>query len=43
MLATLERVAADVLGHDDFSIDRAMRQIPDHFHAHARDRRRWRR
>jgi hypothetical protein len=43
MLATLQRVAADVLGHVDFSIDRVMRQIPDHFHAHARDRRRWRR
>ena len=43
MLTTLERVAAAVLGHDDFSIDRPMRQIPDHFHAHARDRRRWRR
>jgi hypothetical protein len=40
MLASLEQVAASVLGDDGYVIDRVMRQIPDHFHAHAR--RRWR-
>ena len=37
MLATLTRVAGTRFGGTDFSIDRNMRQIPDHFHAHARD------
>jgi hypothetical protein len=41
MLAQLRRVASDRFGSDGFSLDRVMRQIPDHFHAHARDRGRW--
>jgi hypothetical protein len=36
MLAALARVASAVLGAEQFKIDRVMRQIPDHFHAHAR-------
>ncbi len=39
MLAQLTRIATEVLGAGRFSIDPVMRQIPDHFHAHAR--RRW--
>lgn len=35
MLEALSRVAAAKYG-EDFWIDRQMRQIPDHFHAHAR-------
>ena len=37
MLAQLGRVADDRLGAGVWSFDRGMRQIPDHFHAHARD------
>jgi hypothetical protein len=37
MLARLTEVAAARFGTDGFSVDRVMRQIPDHFHAHARD------
>jgi hypothetical protein len=37
MLACLARVADEVLGVGHWSFDRVMRQIPDHFHAHARD------
>jgi hypothetical protein len=37
MLEQLRRVAGDRFGSDQFSIDRVMRQIPEHFHAHARD------
>ncbi len=43
MMAQLERVGAQCFGPDGYSIDRVMRQIPDHFHAHARDRNRWKR
>ncbi|HEY2300482.1 MAG TPA: hypothetical protein VGH66_01235 [Acidimicrobiales bacterium] len=43
MVAELERVGARCFGPDGYSIDRVMRQIPDHFHAHARDRNRWKR
>jgi hypothetical protein len=43
MLAQLEAVATGLFGADGFSLDRVMRQIPDHFHAHARDRNRWKR
>lgn len=35
MLDTLGRVATGVVG-SDHHIDTVMRQIPDHFHAHAR-------
>lgn len=41
MLAHLARVATDLYGPDGFTVDRVMRQIPDHFHAHARPRRRF--
>jgi hypothetical protein len=37
MLAQLGRVADERLGAGVWSFDRLMRQIPDHFHAHARD------
>ncbi len=41
MLGELERVAAERFGGASFKIDRVMRQIPDHFHAHARDEGWW--
>ena len=45
MLARLAEAATLRFGEGAFSVDRTMRQIPDHFHAHARDRdwftRRW--
>jgi hypothetical protein len=41
MLGVLGRVAAERFGDAEFTIDRVMRQIPDHFHAHARDRGWW--
>ena len=37
MLEALGRAADEVLGEGRWSVDRTMRQIPDHFHAHARD------
>jgi hypothetical protein len=39
MLAELSRVADARFGAGEWSVDRVMRQIPDHFHAHARDTR----
>lgn len=45
MMAALEGAAGPRFDTVPFSIDRTMRQIPTHFHAHARDRhwhqRRW--
>jgi hypothetical protein len=41
MLARLEEVARVRFADVPFTIDRVMRQIPDHFHAHARDRDWW--
>jgi hypothetical protein len=41
MLEHLDRVATAQFGADGYSIDRVMRQIPDHFHAHARDPHWW--
>ena len=38
MLGELRRVAAVRFGPDGFVVDADMRQIPDHFHAHARRR-----
>jgi hypothetical protein len=38
MLRELARVADQVFAGREWSIDRNMRQIPDHFHAHARDK-----
>lgn len=43
MIAQLERVATSLFGADGYALDRHMRQIPDHFHAHARDRNWWHR
>lgn len=43
LFAELERVARERFGDGGYSVDPVMRQIPDHFHAHARDLRRWRR
>ncbi len=36
-MTQLGRVADEVLGTATWSVDAVMRQIPDHFHAHARD------
>ena len=41
MLAELGTVADRVLGAGVWSYDRVMRQIPDHFPAHARDPQWW--
>lgn len=45
MMARLHAAGVERFGADRFKIDRVMRQIPWHFHAHARDRgwqqRRW--
>jgi hypothetical protein len=38
MLRELTRVANAVFAGAEWSVDRNMRQIPDHFHAHARDK-----
>ena len=37
MLAALEAAGAERFGEVAFSIERNMRQIPEHWHAHARD------
>lgn len=41
MLEMLGRAADSVLGEATWKVDRVMRQIPDHFHAHARDPHWW--
>jgi anaerobic selenocysteine-containing dehydrogenase len=41
MLEHLARAADEVLGQGNWSVDTHMRQIPDHFHAHARDPNWW--
>ena len=41
MLRELDRIATDLFGADEYTVDRVMRQIPTHFHAHARDRNWW--
>jgi hypothetical protein len=41
MLEHLHAVATARFGADGYSIDGVMRQIPDHFHAHARDPHWW--
>ena len=41
MLDELTRVARARFGDASFSVDAVMRQIPDHFHAHARDEGWW--
>lgn len=42
MLAVLARVADEQLGAGEWRVDAVRRQIPDHFHAHARRVVRWR-
>ena len=37
MLARLSEAADARFGEGGWSLDRVMRQIPDHFHAHGRD------
>jgi hypothetical protein len=41
MLARLGEAADSRFGEGGWSYDRMMRQIPDHFHAHARDPQWW--
>ncbi|HMC52715.1 MAG TPA: hypothetical protein VKI64_08150 [Acidimicrobiales bacterium] len=41
MLDRLSRVAAARFGEGGYDLDQVMRQIPDHFHAHARDPHWW--
>jgi hypothetical protein len=41
MLGQLTRVADARFGAGEWSVDRVMRQIPDHFHAHGRDPNWW--
>ena len=41
MLGQLQRVADARFGAGEYSVDKVMRQIPDHFHAHARDTNWW--
>lgn len=43
MLGELVAVARERFGDGAFKLDRVMRQIPDHFHAHARDEGWWER
>jgi hypothetical protein len=43
MLDRLAAAATERFADVAFSIDRTMRQIPTHFHAHARDRDWWQR
>ena len=38
MMRSSPAVADAVFAGEEWSIDRNMRQIPDHFHAHARDK-----
>lgn len=41
MVGELTRVADARYGEGGWNLDRVMRQIPDHFHAHARDPNWW--
>ena len=41
MIDMLQQIAIERYGLGGFSIDRVMRQIPDHFHAHARGAHWW--
>lgn len=41
MVVQLTRVADERFGASGWTLDRVMRQIPDHFHAHARDPQWW--
>lgn len=37
LVGRLHEVASARFGPDGYTVDRVMRQIPEHFHAHARD------
>lgn len=39
LIVELSRAADERFGADSWQLDTTMRQVPDHFHAHARDRR----
>ncbi|HMK99481.1 MAG TPA: hypothetical protein VK428_04775 [Acidimicrobiales bacterium] len=41
MLGELGKAADAVLGPGEWSVDSVMRQIPDHYHVHARDPHWW--
>lgn len=41
MVSALRAVADAQLGEGTWVLDRVMRQIPEHFHAHARPTRHW--
>jgi len=41
MLGVLQAAAVERFGDEAITVDRVMRQIPEHFHAHARDKRWW--
>lgn len=41
MVARLTEIADARFGQDGWSLDPVMRQIPDHYHAHARDPNWW--
>ncbi len=41
LLAELGRAADDRFGAGNWQLDTTMRQVPEHFHAHARDRGWW--
>jgi hypothetical protein len=41
MVAELTRVADARFGEGEWAVDRVMRQIPNHFHAHGRDPNWW--
>lgn len=41
MLAQLHRIGVARFGDGGFHLDAVMRQIPDHFHVHARDPNWW--
>jgi hypothetical protein len=41
MLVQLRRVADARFGSGGYSVDQVMRQLPEHYHAHARDPRWW--
>ncbi len=41
MQAELAKVGDRIFGHDDWFLDDNMRQIPEHYHAHARKKLPW--
>ncbi|MGH9028140.1 MAG: hypothetical protein ACRDV4_00770 [Acidimicrobiales bacterium] len=43
MVAEITKIADAEFGEGGWSLDSVMRQIPDHFHAHARDPNWWQR